>query len=70
MMFKFIRRIWSALSQPSNYGLSHTGDWRVQYPDGNVTRWLHYGEAANLRNMHGGKLQWRHDGIYILPVKR
>jgi hypothetical protein len=56
-----LRRWWAQVSQPGTGGLRQSGDWRCKYPEGFVSRWLSYGDADNLRELHGGTLEWRHD---------
>lgn len=58
---KSIRRWWARVTQPGTGGLLQPGDWRCVYPDGMKSRWMSYGDAANLRALHGGDVQWRGD---------
>lgn len=57
----WLRRFWSMLSQPGTGGLIQHGDWRCVYPDGTRTYWMSHGDAANCRQMWGGKVEWRGD---------
>lgn len=58
---RFLRRLWSALTQPDTGGLIQPGDWRVLYPDGRRSRYVSHGDAKNLRAIFGGRLEWRGD---------
>lgn len=61
-LWKAIRRFWS-MTGGDTYtgGLVQGGNWRCIYPNGEKTRWLSYGDAANMRDNFGGKLEWRED---------
>lgn len=61
MRFKRIRRLWSAMTQLGTGGLIQPGDWRCRYPDGRCTHYMSHGDAANCRDLWGGKLEWRYD---------
>jgi hypothetical protein len=41
------------------------GDWRCVYPDGERTTWVSYGAAINLRNIFGGRVEWREDDSVV-----
>jgi len=65
---KYIRRSWSAWSQPMSGGLIKSGDWRAVYHDGKKTYWMTHGDARNCLavdrisfNTNGGFLEWRGD---------
>lgn len=60
-IMKALRRFWSSISQPGTGGLIQPGDWRVRYPDGQLSRYVSFGDASNLKTLFGGKLEWRHD---------
>lgn len=60
-IIKKLRRFFSAMTQPGSGGLLQPGDWRCVYPDGNTTKWMSYGDAANCRALWGGTLEWRFD---------
>lgn len=60
-MWKAIRRFWSAITQPGTGGLIQPGDWRCVYPEGCKTRWMSHGDAANCKEILGGRLEWRGD---------
>ncbi len=67
-MFMAIRKLYAMLSQPGTGGLVQPGDFRVIYPDGKMTRWISYGDAANLQSIHGGKVVWRGDREAGVPA--
>lgn len=61
LILKSIRRWWSAVTQPGTGGLIRHGDWCCRYKDGERTYWMSHGDAANLREAFGGRLEWRGD---------
>lgn len=61
MLWKSIRRWYAANTDRYTGGLIQAGDFRVIYPDGLKTKWLSYGDCKNLKELHGGEIEWRHD---------
>jgi len=60
-IWRWVRRSWSAITQPGSGGLEQPGDWRCRYKDGKATRWMSHGDADNMRRCFGGTLEWRGD---------
>ena len=60
-LIKTFRRWWARITQPGTGGLIQPGDWRCIYSDGLCSRWMSYGDADNLCEIFGGRLQWRGD---------
>lgn len=60
-VIKWLRKQWSKFSEGALGGLIRSGSWRVRYSDGNVTYWLSYGDAKNLKACFGGSLEWQGD---------
>lgn len=63
MVPKWLRRWWSAVTQPGSGGIIQPGDWRCRYKDGFCTHWMSHGDAKNYVMCCGGKLEWRYDVI-------
>lgn len=62
---KRLLRLYAQITQPGTGGLIQPGDFRCRYTNGDKSRFMSYGDAKNLIEIHGGRVEWRHDEDHL-----
>lgn len=57
-MFTLFRKVYSALFVLQGLGLRRRGDWRLKYPDGDITVRFCHNYCRQLQSMYGGCIIW------------